>query len=283
MSASVLKSGAAAAAAGFWGPTTATIDWCEPNYQHSFYVAEFWNTVSNLLFVLLGLYGLRNSMKQGFEPRFHAQFIAVIITGLGSAMFHGTLQFVHQQCDETPMVWAMLVWIYIVYSNEIQQLKIPEPAVIAVLTFLGVAFAIVHAIYRFTTMFQLFFGTLAILCCVRLCMYYTRVKDPRAKAVAISYVRNSLIGFVFWMVDYHYCHHMRELPINPQGHAWWHIFMGISSYHGPVFMQYVRMEQLKQKGEVQDACFGIQTIVIHDLNASSSSQDQDVPHKVKSL
>lgn len=80
---------------GFWGPTTATIDWCEPNYAHSFYVAEFWNTVSNLLFVLLGLYGLRNSMRQGFEPRFHAQFIAVIVTGLGSAMFHGTLQLVY--------------------------------------------------------------------------------------------------------------------------------------------------------------------------------------------
>lgn len=88
-------SAAAVSPRGFWGPTTATIDWCEPNYQHSFYVAEFWNTVSNLLFVLLGLYGLRNSMQQGFEPRFHAQFIAVIVTGLGSAMFHGTLQLVY--------------------------------------------------------------------------------------------------------------------------------------------------------------------------------------------
>ncbi|KAF1327904.1 Alkaline phytoceramidase, partial [Globisporangium splendens] len=254
-----------ASRAGFWGPPTATIDWCEPNYQHSFYVAEFWNTLSNLLFVLLGLYGLRQSMKQGFEPRFHVQFIGVIVTGLGSAMFHGTLQSVHQQCDETPMVWAMLV------CNEINQLNIPKSTVVAVLTFLGVAFAVVHAIYRFTTFFQLAFGTLAVLCCVRLCFFYSSVQDPRAKAVARSYVRNSLIGFAFWMIDYHYCHHMRELPVNPQGHAWWHIFMGISSYHGPVFMQYVRMEQLKQKGEVQDACFGIQTIVIHDLNPDTAA------------
>lgn len=49
--------------------------------------------------------------------------------------------------------------------------------------------------------------------------------------------------------------------------------MGISSYHGPVFMQYVRMEQLKQKGEVLDACFGIQTIVIHDLNAQERATE----------
>jgi hypothetical protein len=80
---------------GFWGPPTATIDWCESNYEHSFYIAEFWNTVSNLLFVLLGVYGLWQSVRQGFEWRFHMQFIGVMVVGLGSAMFHGTLQSVY--------------------------------------------------------------------------------------------------------------------------------------------------------------------------------------------
>lgn len=79
---------------GYWGPATSTIDWCEPNYERSAYVAEFWNTVSNLLFVLVGLYGLAQSMRQGFEWRFHAQFIGIMVTGFGSAMFHGTLQHV---------------------------------------------------------------------------------------------------------------------------------------------------------------------------------------------
>lgn len=36
-------------------------------------------------------------------------------------------------------------------------------------------------------------------------------------------------------------------------------------------MQYVRMEQLKQKGELLDAGFGIQTIVIHDLNPQNET------------
>lgn len=93
----------AAAGAGFWGETTATIDWCELNYERSFYVAEFWNTLSNLLFVLLGLYGLAQSAKQGFEWRFHACFIGIMVTGIGSAMFHGTLQHV--------CVGRLFVWI----------------------------------------------------------------------------------------------------------------------------------------------------------------------------
>uniref|UniRef100_M4BLT0 Alkaline phytoceramidase n=1 Tax=Hyaloperonospora arabidopsidis (strain Emoy2) TaxID=559515 RepID=M4BLT0_HYAAE len=218
---------------GFWGPPTSTIDWCELNYQYSFYIAEFWNTISNLLFVLLGLYGLYRSIKLRFERRFHVQFIGVMVTGFGSAMFHGTLQHVYQQCDETPMVWSVLAWLYIVYYPEIEQLPMKHANAVAVacLTALGILFTLVHAIYRFTTVFQLFFGVLAILACARLCLHYTEVTDPRARAVARSYIVSSLIGSTFWLLDYHYCHTIHGLPINPQGHAWWHIFMGISSYH----------------------------------------------------
>ncbi|KAI9993466.1 hypothetical protein PInf_015549 [Phytophthora infestans] len=70
-------------------------------------------------------------------------------------------------------------------------------------------------------------------------------------------------------MDYHYCHIVRELPINPQGHAWWHMFMGISTYHGPIFMQYVRMEQLKKKVRIHDTCIGIQTIVVENIGPDS--------------
>jgi dihydroceramidase len=38
--------------------------------------------------------------------------------------------------------------------------------------------------------------------------------------------------------------------------------MGLSTYHGPIFMQYVRMEQLQKKVEIRDTMFGIQTIVV---------------------
>ncbi|KAG7399037.1 Alkaline ceramidase 3 [Phytophthora boehmeriae] len=229
---------------GFWGPPSSTIDWCEINYEHSYYIAEFWNTISNSLFVILGLYGL----------------------------------YRYQQCDETPMVWSILVWIYIVYDNEIKQLpfKHADSYVMAFLTTIGVVFTVVHAIYRFTTVFQVFFGVLAVLGAGRLCVHYSEVKDPRARAVARSYVTSSLIGFVFWMMDYHYCHVLRGLPVNPQGHAWWHIFMGISTYHGPIFMQYVRMEQLKKKACIHQTCMGIQTIVVED-------KWPDSPKKQKTL
>lgn len=106
------------------------------------------------------------------------------------------------------------------YSNEIKRSGVPDAVVIAVLLFVGIGFAVVHAIYRFTTFFQVFFGVLAGLCAVRLCVYYSKVQDPRARSVARSYLFSSLFGVACWMIDYHLCSHVQSLPVNPQGHAW---------------------------------------------------------------
>jgi dihydroceramidase len=256
---------------GYWGKPTAMIDWCEPNYEYSFYIAEFWNTISNLLFVLLGIFGLCQTLKQGFEWRFHMQFLGVIITGVGSAMFHGTLQLVHQQCDETPMVWTMLIAIYIIYDKEIRDAGLKDKVVIPTLIGLGIAFAVAHAYFRSNIMFQVIFGTLATLNSVRLCMHYNQTKDPRARAVARCYVRNSLIGFTLWLTDLNMCHHIEQLPVNPQGHAWWHLFMGIASYYGPLFMQYIRYEQLQRNPKVVSSAFGLDTIVIDGCDDASNT------------
>ncbi|KAI9905699.1 hypothetical protein PsorP6_014244 [Peronosclerospora sorghi] len=263
---------------GFWGPPTSTIDWCELNYEYTYYIAEFWNTISNIFFVLLGLYGLYGTFKMGLETRFQIQIVGVMAIGLGSAMFHGTLQYVYQQCDETPMIWSVLVWIYIVYNNEIERIPIKNARkyVIAHLTITGVVFTVLHAIYRFTTVFQWFFSVLAILAAVRLCGHYLEVKDSTARAVARSYVLTGLLGSACWLIDYHYCHVVRGLPVNPQAHAWWHTFMGISSYQGLVFMEYVRMSQLKKKVSFQSTCLGIQSIVIQDEQPQSPKKSKQL-------
>ena len=48
---------------GYWGKRTATIDWCEENYQVTNYIAEFWNTVSNFVMILFPLYAIYWSFK----------------------------------------------------------------------------------------------------------------------------------------------------------------------------------------------------------------------------
>ena len=58
--------------AGYWGEKiTSTIDWCEVNYEITDYIAEFWNTVSNLVMIILPIICLHWSIKQKHNNKLH--------------------------------------------------------------------------------------------------------------------------------------------------------------------------------------------------------------------
>ncbi|KAF8748183.1 Ceramidase [Rhizoctonia solani] len=82
--------------AGAWGLHTATIDWCEDNYTHTHYVAEWYNTISNIPFILLGLFGAYSFLAPHLQPnrkpipdgtRHAAGNIGIMCIGFGSAYF----------------------------------------------------------------------------------------------------------------------------------------------------------------------------------------------------
>ena len=97
---------------GVWGLPTASIDWCEPNYAITPWIAEFWNTVSSLAMVTAGLIGLA-SRRFAWEIR--VAFGLLVLVGLGSMAFHGTLRFELQMLDELPMLYLVtwLVWLLV--------------------------------------------------------------------------------------------------------------------------------------------------------------------------
>ena len=117
---------------GFWHEHTATIDWCETNYQVTHYVAEFWNTVSNLVIILFPI----RSLYWCYQHYFHksqlkyqekslifdipltiiACNMGLSLVGVGSWMFHMTLQYEMQLLDELPMVYGSGILIYTNYD-----------------------------------------------------------------------------------------------------------------------------------------------------------------------
>ena len=77
--------------AAFWGPVTSSIDWCEPNYQQSRFIAEPLNTVSNLSFVLFGILGAIHEANQRSKRSYVILHSIIACIGLGSMLFHGKL------------------------------------------------------------------------------------------------------------------------------------------------------------------------------------------------
>ncbi|GKC24866.1 alkaline ceramidase-like protein [Tanacetum coccineum] len=88
------------------------------NYVYSSYIAEFYNTISNIPSIVLALVGLVIALSQRFEKRFSILHVSNMILSIGSMLFHATLQRLQQQGDETPMVWEMLLYICILYSPD---------------------------------------------------------------------------------------------------------------------------------------------------------------------
>ena len=131
---------------GYWGDTTATLDWCEQNYEvgkcHSYFVT--WNSIKKFAFqrqkwnpdrqqsianyrwagtspssgtlwptcpwsylqsgastnpsrwLKKGKYFSQHPMKslqRGLETRYLVSFLALLLVGIGSTMFHMTLQW----------------------------------------------------------------------------------------------------------------------------------------------------------------------------------------------
>src|SRR3546814_14036837 len=63
---------------------------------------------------------VHHCLKQGYDKLVAAQFGIIVCIGLGSAAFHGSLTYVGQQLDETPMVWCMLIGTYLLYAQDMR-------------------------------------------------------------------------------------------------------------------------------------------------------------------
>ena len=40
----------------FWGPEDTSVHFCEDKYVHSYWIAEYFNTISSIFYILVGVY-----------------------------------------------------------------------------------------------------------------------------------------------------------------------------------------------------------------------------------
>lgn len=223
----------------FWGPVTSTIDWCEPNYRWSRFIAEPLNTVSNLSFVIFGIIGASHEYRQKSKTSYVLMHLCISLIGLGSMAFHGTLSLLGQQLDELPMVYYLLFCLWVI-NHENFAAPQRRSIVVGGLFAYAALFSVIHLTLKTTTAFQVHFVALIIVC---VSQTHSRFRTIHLEEDAYKIVRG-FFGFglsagTMWMIDYHGCAYFtsEECVFNPHGHVWWHILMGYCAYYSVVMMK----------------------------------------------
>jgi hypothetical protein len=72
---------------------------CEEDYDVSPLVKEFWNTISNLAYLLAGAYALSVARKHRLGLRHSVLAWCLVLTGAFSALFHATLVSLASFCS----------------------------------------------------------------------------------------------------------------------------------------------------------------------------------------
>ncbi|AGO14054.1 AaceriAGR199Wp [[Ashbya] aceris (nom. inval.)] len=235
---------------GYWGPPTATIDWCEENYVVSYYVAEWANTVSNAWFVALALYQLYSVRRHGLERRFALTAAGFAAVGAGSWAFHMTLRYGCQLLDELPMVYVTCVPAWSV-AGELGRGRWAAAVLAAVAAALTWGYL---CVYTDPFLHELVYA--AVTGYVVVCAGYlgrTRVRDAGARrglaqCMAVG-VGLFVAAYGLWQLDVHCCavwvRVRRQYLGLPLGlllelHAWWHVLTASGVYCVCVYLMYLR-------------------------------------------
>eukprot|EP01083_Nonionella_stella_P094803 266094_1 len=212
---------------GFWGETDALIDWCEANYVISYFIAEFYNTISSLPITVLAIVGIictlwNNQLK---EMRFIVTFINLGLVGLGSAAFHMTLRYYGQLFDELPMLLGSLSLLYCIVMTE----STPNTSnhIIALLFISWGIFQIyVYIVYKWYIVFLLSYGGQTL---VNIIFAFKNCRKLSSRLATVLYLWSVCIygcGLALWFMDQRWCNQLQSYQL----HAIWHLFAGYASY-----------------------------------------------------
>jgi dihydroceramidase len=227
----------------YWGPPTASSDFCEENYVITPYIGEFINTLTNLNYCLFCYHGLRTLQKQRRLTWMTASpHLGLLGVGVFSAGFHITMREWPQLADDLSMVFPTAFIFLRILRFEAADAKAANKRTMIFFAILAVIYTI-HLNINNPHMHSITFGV-----GVHYIRYKTwellsrRIKDDATrkhlKKMAVFGAVSFAFGFILWVIDQLGCRTLTGwkramgMPWSfvLEFHGWWHIFTGIGAY-----------------------------------------------------
>ena len=188
----------------YWGTKDTSVSFCEEAYKESKYIAEYYNTFTGSLYILVGIPFLNTKINN--------IALSSIFLGVGTILLHMTQRKYGQLLDES----SMICLCYSILSN-IRKTTYKEKYITPLLIF----YFLNHE--NFMVFFLLF--TILIL----LLTYESlNEREKKNKFYVNLFIYSMSSGTIFWVLDQKLC----SLVQIYQLHAFWHITTSISIYCG---------------------------------------------------
>lgn len=242
---------------GYWEPHSSSVDFCEPNYLLTKYVAEPHNSWSSFAMIILAIIGLLygNPTK---EIRFIVMYIVLGLVGIGSVALHATLHWLPQSSDEIPMLWEVQAFLEM-KSDKGKPWNSYLPIIFMITITIQTAIY-----YRFQEIYPAFLisylgSTTAVLLMTKGILTEDINKDDmklRWKVFTWGFIVFILLAGPVWLVDMNLCHLLLPYYTSPYVggftlHVFWHAFAAYGCYLFIVFYTIVRTQTLKQHASLE--------------------------------
>lgn len=187
----------------YWGTEDTSIHFCEDKYKESPIVAEYYNTISSLYYIVIGSLFLTSKISHLGR--------SLIMVGIGAFCLHMTLRYYAQMLDETAMLIISFDIIRYLKKNTISRwLLLP----------LIILYIIFHNYFIY------FFAIFALF---QIYIIYIGLQNVRSgtyqKICIIGYTILFCVGTICWLCDQFLCEYVKEY----QMHAYWHMFTAFAT------------------------------------------------------
>lgn len=217
---------------GFWGPVQANHAFCEPHYAVSPYIAEFYNSLSSLIYIVCAL-----SVKFPNDPLVHTAKWWLCAVGVGSMLFHGTMRYVFQLTDEVPMVAFLATLLIAKLSTPHSCL---EKGKMKMANALVMLYSIsLMASYIVLDQYEVFIHGFTIMVLVDTVVTLTLLdwkNSIQVRAYVVSLI-SIVLGRVAWELEHFLCARYPQVwPL----HVVWHFLSCLSAYAAMVTVYVIR-------------------------------------------